>query len=231
MKQLFKKLIKENPSDPTVKIVYKCLYKEIISLHLLPGSKINLSKISEELNVSRTTVRDAAILLSTNTKLVQMHSNQGFFVSNLNMKEMDDICTSMTIIEVGAAQILCEKITQEQINFLIDLTKKMNCYLNENNLYEFAQLDIAFHKSIINLCENKFISTMYNKISDIVERYLSYITYIKNTNDFHIIIRNHNMIVHSLENSLIHNVELAIKMHCGELKKIFLHPEIDLRFD
>lgn len=231
MKQLFKKLIEENSSEPTVKIVYKCLYEEIISLHLLPGSKINLSKISEELNISRTTVRDAAILLSTNTKLVRIHSNQGFFVSNLNMKEMDDICTSMAIIEIGAAQILCQKITQEQITFLIDLTKKMDFYLNENNLYEFAQLEILFHKSIIDLCENKFISTMYNIISDIAERYLSYIAYIKNKNDFHTIIRNHNMIINSLENSLITNVELAVKMHCNELKKFFLHPEINLKFE
>ena len=111
MKHLFRKLIEENPSEPTVKIVYKCLYKNIISLHLLPGSKINLSKISEELNISRTTVRDAAFLLSTNTKLVELRSNQGFFVSNLNIKEMNDVCVSMTIIEVGSAQILCEKIT------------------------------------------------------------------------------------------------------------------------
>ena len=226
MKQLFKKLIEDNPLEPTVKIVYKCLYKEIISLRLLPGSKINLSKISEELSISRTTVRDAAILLSTNTKLVQMHSNQGFFVSNLNIKEMEDICTSLKIIEIGAAQILCEKIAQEQIMYLIDLSTKMNSYLNENNLYDFTQLDILFHKLIIDLCENKFISAMYSKISDIVERYLSYIAFIKNKNDFHTIIRNHNMIINSLENSLINNVELAIQMHCSELKKFFLHTEI-----
>lgn len=231
MKQLFKKFIEESPLAPTVKIVYKCLYKEIISLRLLPGSKINLSKISEELNVSRTTVRDAAILLSANTKLVQMRSNQGFFVSNFNLKEMEDICTSMKIIEIGAAQILCEKIAQEQIIFLVDLTKKMSTCLDENNFYGFAQLDILFHKSIIDLCENKFIYQMYSKISDIVERYLSYIAFVKDKNDFITIIRNHNMIINSLENSLINNVELAIQMHCGELKRIFLHPEIAIKFE
>ncbi|MEL7569583.1 MAG: GntR family transcriptional regulator [Eubacteriaceae bacterium] len=231
MKQLFKKLIEENPLEPTVKIVYKCLYKEIISLRLLPGSKINLSKISEELNVSRTTVRDAAILLSSNTKLVKMHSNQGFFVSNLNLNEMEEICTAMKIIEIGAAQILCEKIACEQLIFLVDLTNKMSNYLKENDLYGFTQLDILFHKSIIELCENKFISAMYRKISDIVERYLSYITFLKNKNDFLTIIRNHNMIINSLENSLINNVESAIQMHCNELKKIFLHPEIELKFE
>lgn len=231
MEQLFKELIKVNPLEPTVKIVYKCLYKEIISLRLLPGSKINLSKISEELNISRTTVRDAAILLSSNTKLVKMHSNQGFFVSNLNLKEMEDICTAMKIIEIGAAQILCEKIACEQIAFLVDLTKKMDDYLKENNLYGFTRLDVSFHKSIIELCENKFISAMYSKISDIVERYLSYITFLKNKNDFHTIIRNHNMIINSLENSLINNVEAAIQIHCSELKKIFLNTEIDLKFE
>lgn len=231
MEKLFKELIKVNPLEPTVKIVYKCLYKEIISLRLLPGSKINLSKISEELNISRTTVRDAAILLSSNTKLVKMHSNQGFFVSSLNLNEMEEICTAMKIIEIGAAQILCEKIACEQIEFLVDLTKKMNQFLKENNLYGFTQLDILFHKSIIGLCENKFISAMYSKISDIVERYLSYITFLKNKNDFHKILRNHNMIINSLENSLINNVESAIQIHCTELKKIFLNTKIDLKFE
>lgn len=219
MKQLFKKLIEENPLEPTVKIVYKCLYKEIISLHLLPGSKINLSKISEELDVSRTTVRDAAILLSTNTKLVKMQSNQGFFVSNIDLVEMDNICTCRTIIETGAARILCEKITSEQIKFFYDLANNMNICVHENKLKEYANIDILFHKSIIDFCENKFVSKMYYKISDLISRYIFYTVYFKNINDFAPLLRHHNIIVHSLENSLINDVDLAIRKHCSDSQK------------
>jgi DNA-binding GntR family transcriptional regulator len=226
MKQLFKKLVEECPMESTVKLVYKCLHKQIISLDLHPGSKINLSKISEELNVSRTTVRDAALMLS-NTGLVEIRTNQGFFVSRLNTKEMNEIYTSRAIIETGAAQVLCEIITEEQITFFYNILNDMNLSIQNNDLREFARLDGLFHKSIIDFCGNKFIINMYGKIWDTMERYISYATYLE-ISELMQLFSQHKVIVHSLEHSLIKNIELIIDKHCIYAQQILLHPEFIL---
>lgn len=227
MKELFKQLIENNPSESTVKLVYKCLYNEIILLHMQPGAKMNLSKISNELNVSGTTVRDAAMMLLKDN-LVQMRSNQGFFVSKLNMKEWQDITAARKIIEPNAAKLLCEKITGEQIEIFYDLVALMENCLNKNDYTEYYNLDEVFHKSIVNFCGNEYVIMMYDSIFDYIKRYALYAaSYSSNKKDSSKIlasIRQHRNIIKSLESTMIDNVEILIKIHidyCNEMINLY----------
>lgn len=215
MKELFKQLIENNPCEATVKLVYKCLYNEIILLHMLPGSKINLSKISNELNVSGTTVRDAAALLLKDD-LVKMQSNQGFFVRELNIVELRDITAARKIIEPDAAKLLCEKITKEQIDIFNNLLILMDNTVKKSDYSEYKKLDEAFHRTIINFCGNESIITMYNSIVDTIKRYALFATvnlYKKDTAYINTSFRQHRNIVKSLENSLIDNIGILLRNH------------------
>ena len=222
MKELLKQLIENNPSEATVRLVYKCLYNEIILLHMLPGSKINLSKISNELNVSGTTVRDAAIMLLKDD-LVNMRSNQGFFVNKLNIKEFTDIITAKKIIEPNAAKILCENITSVQINAFKNLLLFMETALKKNDYREYINLDIIFHKSIVDLCGNEYINAMYTSIFDIIKRYKLYLSkYLnKDNSDLKISLRQHTNIVKCFENTNIENAYSLSKIHIENCEKLF----------
>ena len=52
-------MMKENPFLHLEDIIYQALRMEIIGLRIAPGSKLNESKIAEDLGVSRTPVRNA----------------------------------------------------------------------------------------------------------------------------------------------------------------------------
>ncbi|NMC57754.1 MAG: GntR family transcriptional regulator [Eubacteriaceae bacterium] len=226
MKKLFIQLIENNPSEATVKLVYKCLYNEIIMLNMPPGSKMNLSKISNELNVSGTTVRDAAMMLLKD-ELVIMQSNQGFFVSNLNIKELRDIICARKIIEPDAAKLLCEKITNEQIEIFHNLLTLMDNAVNKGDYSEYKKLDEAFHRTIINFCGNESIILMYNSIVDTMKRYALFAAakaYKKDAAYINTSFRQHYNIVKSLENSLIDNIGILIKNHIdNDERAINLH--------
>ena len=68
---------------------------------LLPGARLTESTISEELGVSRNTIREAFAELAAE-RLVVRHPNRGVFVATLGPGEIHDVYTVRRFIEVGA---------------------------------------------------------------------------------------------------------------------------------
>lgn len=231
MKASFKELVDKNPSESSLKLVYKYLYREIISLAMPPGAKINHTKIANDLDVSRTTVRDAVLML-LNANLVEPLPNQGFRVSPLKVKEMSELYATRKIIESGAAKILCEKITAEQIQQLYQLLKEMEVSLAEKDYENFAQLDSCFHRSIVEFCGIPYLVSMYQSIADIISRYIAFTAYINNptniTPQTPLMLRQHRMILTSLELGMTENVTNLIEKHFVDAEKSLLHPYFHL---
>ncbi|HEX9089693.1 MAG TPA: GntR family transcriptional regulator [Arthrobacter sp.] len=68
---------------------------------LLPGVRLTESTISEELGVSRNTVREAFAELAAE-RLVVRHPNRGVFVASLGPGDIHDVYTVRRFIEVSA---------------------------------------------------------------------------------------------------------------------------------
>jgi DNA-binding GntR family transcriptional regulator len=188
-----------------------------------------LSKISEELTVSSTAVRSAAVIL-INEGLAETQHNQGFFASKLNVKELNDIITARKIIEANSAKILCDKITKEQINSFHNILDLMKNSLRQNDYANYINLEIAFHSSIVNLSDNKYLISMFNNFIDVLKRYGKYMAL--NLYDFSKLktaYRQHLCIVDSLENSMIDNVDILIKRHINDFEKAVYYS--DSRFN
>jgi DNA-binding GntR family transcriptional regulator len=231
MNPRFKELVEKNPSESSLKLVYKYLYREIISLSMSPGAKINHTKIAHDLDVSRTTVRDAVLML-LNANLVEPLPNQGFRVSHLKVKEMGELYATRKIIESGAAKILCEKISKDQIQKLHLLIKDMELSLTEKDYEAFAYLDSAFHRSIVEFCSIPYLVSMYQSIADIISRYIAFTAYINNptniTPQTPLMLRQHSMILTSLELGMTENVANIIEKHFVDAEKSLLHPYFHL---
>lgn len=227
MNSQFKDLLNKNPNESSLKLVYKYLYRQIISLSMLPGAKINITKIANELEVSRTTVRDAVSLLAE-TSLVEPLPNQGFCVKKLNIKEMGELYATRKVIEGGASKILCEKITPEQIHTLHTQLSAMDEALLDHDYELFALLDRTFHQSIVTFCENQFIISAYASISDFIFRYIAYTAYLDSDHESNtipstpVMLRHHKMIVNAVENGMTDNAAAVIERHFTEAEKSLL---------
>ena len=237
MHQKFKDLIIKYPAEPIVKLVYKYLYWEIISLRMVPGSKINMAKLAEELNVNRSTVRDAVLML-VESNLVQSQPNQGYNVSYLNVKEMNDMYYARKYIESGAVRILCQTITPSQIEEFKFLLKKMKKATENDDHMQFSALDCEFHKLIVEYCGNNFLIKFYGEIADIVKRYISYTSYTTINTDstdnttssqLPLLIRQHSMIINSLELGLPDNAETVLENHFNDAVRLQLHPNYHIK--
>ena len=78
--------MKENPFLHLEDIIYQALRMEIIGLRIAPGSKLNESKIAEDLGVSRTPVRNALARL-VEEGLIYKAANRVSVVARLTKDE------------------------------------------------------------------------------------------------------------------------------------------------
>lgn len=128
--------------------IYRTLKQSIIEGYFVPDDKLSEPTIAEELNVSRTPVREALILLE-NENLVDIQSKQGTFVSKINSLEIANFIFMRKSIEREVLKLACEKITPEIVEALKEQLQAQKVFLDikdgRNAIY---LLDNAFHRII-----------------------------------------------------------------------------------
>ena len=89
-------------SDLTTK-VYQWLKERIMHHAFLPGDKLDVQQLADDLGVSRTPVKDAINRL-TSEGLVVLRSRRGTYVATLTLTAIRDLVETRTMIECWAVQ-------------------------------------------------------------------------------------------------------------------------------
>jgi DNA-binding GntR family transcriptional regulator len=92
--------------------VFKQLQNDIINGEYQPGDYLTETKLSEELGVSRTPIREALKQLELEG-LVKSTPGRGVTVQGISTKDIEDIYTIRMMIEGLAARWATEKITSK----------------------------------------------------------------------------------------------------------------------
>jgi len=123
-----------------------------------PGEPLKEIKLSEKLQVSRGTVREALRLLQ-DERLVEIKPRYGAHVSLLNPKIAEDLYKLRGVLEAFAVNLVFEKnaYSEDGISQLIDLAKKIDELENEleksgqfNN--ELVEIELKFHMKLAEPC-------------------------------------------------------------------------------
>lgn len=105
--------------------VYKSLRLDIVSGKLAGGTRITETAIAQEINVSRTPVREALQKLAQE-KFLRAIPKAGYIVEDLSDNEIQDLFTTRMEIEQIAIQKAMQYITVEELKLLddnLELTK------------------------------------------------------------------------------------------------------------
>jgi len=182
-RELLSEYLHKNPFEQLNKIVHKILKDAIISLELLPGTKLNSVQIAKQLNISRTPVKEAFQLLYKEGLIKKYDNKRGYYVFTLTNTDIEDLFYVRRLLE-GSATYLCA-----QQNNLVDINRLKN-YAEQfkmlflNKCYDnIDKVDFPFHQIIINSSNNKFLIKMYEDI-ELLMRHFSAKTkeYLKKTN-------------------------------------------------
>ena len=149
--------------------VYDLLKKKIIYPEIMPGERLLEIGLCESLKVSRTPVREAFRLLQQDG-LVERIPQGGVQVTDLSLDDLREVSALRTVLEVYAAELACEKISDEEIEQLEGLMSKTAAMIDaeregeEIDVAEFSGLNTAFHDIVCDAAQSSYLS----KILEIV---------------------------------------------------------------
>lgn len=144
--------------------IYNHLRTKLLAGELPPGARLDYKKISRELGVSTTPVREAMGQLASEG-LVELVPRAGAIVRKLGSQEAIQLYGVREAIETYAAAKSAEKISDARLNHLEEMLKKMRLLLDKTfsngstlmtgeHLSEFLQSDLTFHMTIIESAGN-----------------------------------------------------------------------------
>lgn len=129
--------------------VFDHLENDILSGKYRRGEILTESKLSAELGVSRTPIREAL------RRLEQEHiieeSGKGSVVIGINEKDLEDIFMIRKSLECQVAALAAKNRTEEQLKQLREALEFQEFYLNKKDPDQIKLMDSRFHETLYKL--------------------------------------------------------------------------------
>ena len=121
------------------------------------GEKIKESSIAQELNVSRTPIREAFKTLEEEG-LLDYLPNRGCYAKGFTKRDVSDIYTVREALEEIAMTWACERITDEEIDKLEEQCELMDFYTKQRDVQKILTMNSSFHDIIYNSTGSRFLA-------------------------------------------------------------------------
>ncbi|MBC7109118.1 MAG: GntR family transcriptional regulator [Methanomassiliicoccales archaeon] len=148
--------------------VYDYLRDRITSLDSKPGERIDIKKISQELSISQTPIREALHKLAEQG-LVEVRPYVGYFVTQLSQRDIQELFDLRKSLEILALQYVCQNAShkekaQELLERLNDLEQ------HGFPVEETQKFDEDFHlEFLIKGAGNKWLQKFANGVMDLIK--------------------------------------------------------------
>lgn len=149
---------------------YQALRDMIFSGELAPGSDHLESEMATRLGVSRTPVREAALMLESQG-LLELRPRKGVRILPVSPDDMAEIYDVLTELECLAARNAAEKrLTDKNLQTLTNAIESMELAVSAGDLEQWAQSDDAFHRELVRLGGNSRVTAIFEMMNDQVRR-------------------------------------------------------------
>lgn len=151
--------------------VYRILRDRILRQELKAGEKLSDLRLSNELGVSRTPIREALHQL-VQDGVVVAEPNRGFFVATFSQRDLEEIFELRLALELFAARRINRKDRREDLErALFELEHVERLLRNAKTPADmqeaadaFLKTDRGFHSWLVSTAENKRLDAIINSI-------------------------------------------------------------------
>ncbi|MEY1557150.1 GntR family transcriptional regulator [Yoonia sp. R2331] len=144
----------------TADVVFDHLFEEIVSLTLLPGTKISEAEVAKRFGVSRQPIRDAFRRLG-NLNLLSIRPQRATVVRRFSLAEIQNARFLRLSVELEVAERACAIWTEAKAAALAENIEAQRAALENSNTAKFHELDYGFHKLI---CEEAGLPLAFETI-------------------------------------------------------------------
>lgn len=138
--------------------VYIKIKNDILDNRLKPGEKLIEENLAEELNVSRTPVREALKQLDQDG-LITYYPRRGSVVSQISIKDAQELYEVREALEGLAIKLICLNIDTQSLKILEDLVASMEEATLRNDYEKVKLLHSQWTEAILSLTKNDLLKS------------------------------------------------------------------------
>jgi len=129
-----------------------------------PGGKLNERELCEELNISRTPLREAIKMLAVEG-LVELLPNRGSVAIELSAADVRHTFEVMAGLEGLSGELAAQRITESELDEIKALHYEMMAAYTRRDLSAYYQLNAAIHRAINQAAKNPVLTATYNQVN------------------------------------------------------------------
>lgn len=208
---------------PLRELVCEALSDAIRQGILKPGDRLMENQLADDLGVSRTPIREAMRQLEIDGYVI-MIPRRGTYVSDLTMRDINEVFEIRATLEALAGQLAAKRITPEEIEQLKNLLAQIETIAQQKKTLEqmddIVKYDMQFHEILYQASRNKRLVDIISNLREQVRRFR------KVSMSFHgrifETIKEHRAIVQAIEKQDADEARLMAKLHIEKSEQTFL---------
>jgi DNA-binding GntR family transcriptional regulator len=151
----------EHRPESLTDAVYEAIRDAIINKSIAPGSRVTEAALAEQLNVSKTPVREALLKLRQ-IGLVESSGRRGGRVTLPSRGSIQHAYEARRVLESAAAELVAERGSDADIGQISDAAKRCLAAAEAGDFAGFLRWDTSFHEQIADATGNPRLCELAN---------------------------------------------------------------------
>ena len=144
------------PKPTDAELAYELIKGKIITLELAPGSAINQLELTDELQVSRTPVREALKRLESESLVIAVH-RRGMSVAEVSLTDLRDVYEIRVELEAASARLTAQRASSRRVAGIEDVLQVLlSTDLAERRLV--AERERRLHFAIADCSQSRYLA-------------------------------------------------------------------------
>lgn len=135
------------------------LRKRIYAHALIPGQRLDEAALAGELGISRTPLREALKILSTEG-LIDLQPRKGCYVAELTLTDLEEIFPIMAMLEGRIAHEAAMKASVADLKRLDALHEKLEKHAANGDIDRYYETNYVFHDSLQEVAGGRWLPAM-----------------------------------------------------------------------
>lgn len=183
------------------------------------GDRLVERELAERLNISRTPIREALFRLESQG-FVKTVPRKGVIVADISEKEIIEVFTILSSLEVLAAKLAVQKLDDETKNKFLACIQKVDACLQDQNETDYSDLHSELNYLLYSSAKNSKLYEMLSGLSDYIRAFAK-IGY-KKTGRAKQSMEEHLRIMEAIVNQEIEMAEYLTKIHIENSRKAYI---------
>jgi DNA-binding GntR family transcriptional regulator len=126
---------------------------------LLPGQRLDEVALAAELGISRTPLREALKILSTEG-LIDLRPRRGCYVTELTLQDLEEIFPIMAMLEGRVACEVACRATAADLRRLDALHDKLEQHASRGDIDLYYETNYAFHSALQEMAGSRWLQSI-----------------------------------------------------------------------